>query len=162
MKKYLLGICIAAFVMASCQKEEEIGGSAVEDLAGEWFVQESGDGGLTYATDYFHFSTYNTAGNASDEMWLDDMVTFWAIKGRVPVNLSSLTFGSTDSLQNEYYDIRFVVMNGKVIKKGAKAPGSNTATDSIYFQVKLSDSDPVDSTYTFSGYKKTGFAEDEH
>lgn len=146
------------FFLASCQKEEEIGGTSTQDIAGDWFVQYSDDGGKTFHSDYFHFATYNTASNNPQEMWLDDLGTFWEMKGKVNLNLNAMTFNGTN-VKEVYNDITFNV-DGKVLKGAAKGPGSGTKTDSIYMKVEFSD-DPG-TEYILSGYKRTGFLEDEH
>ena len=148
-----------AMIISSCQKEEEISGTSVEAMAGQWFLKLSEDSGKTYNDDYYHISTFNTAANSSTEMWLDDHGEFYEFKGKVAVNLATLTLGGKDSINNEYYDVKYVIKNGKVIKNGAKAPGSKALTDSLYFQVEFAD-DPG-TAYTLAGYKKTGFLEDE-
>lgn len=145
-------------VIASCQKEEEIGGTATQDASGDWFVRYSDDGGKTFHADYFHFATYNTAANTSNELWLDDLKTFWEMKGRVTLDLNNFTFKGT-KVKEVYNDITFDV-DGKILKGVAKGPGSKTPTDSIYMKVEFSDD--AGTEYILSGYKRTGFLEDEH
>jgi len=152
----ILGLGVALF--SSCEKDLEIGGTATEQMAGDWYVQYSADPEHAPSGDYYYFTTYNTASNVPTEMFLDGMETFWQFKGKVNVDLSTLSF-SADNVQNEYYDSQFTVLNGKILKGAATAPGSKAKTDSIYFQVKFSDDDDG-LTYTLSGYKKTGFLED--
>ena len=45
--------------LAACEKDPEPGGTAVESMAGEWWLQ------LDRSGDYYHFSTYNTSANSS-------------------------------------------------------------------------------------------------
>ncbi len=162
MKKilYFMMLGLSITLLASCEKDEEIGGTALQQMSGDWFVQVSDDPEQAPSGGYAHFTTYNTASNSTAEMWLDDTESYWQFKGKVNVDLSSFGF-SADNVQNEYYDSQFTVLNGKILKDAATAPGSKAKTDSIYFQVKFSDSDnPDGDVYTFSGYKKTGFLED--
>lgn len=161
MKKIISIFILSALISASCQKEEEVGGTAIEAMAGEWFVTATktyeGEDESSYDA---HFSTYNTAANNASEMWLDDLESFWEMKGKVNVDLASMTFSTSSGVQNEYYDMTFEILNGKILKGAARGPGSNTATDSIYFEVKFSDDDD-DTPWVISGYKRTGFLEDE-
>lgn len=159
MKKILSVFILLALIISSCQKEEEVGGTAVQAMAGEWFVQYSEDNGETYEDNYFSVLTYNTANNSSTEMWIDDHGDFGPFKGKVRVDLSSLTFNTSEPSINEYEDSTFQIEDGKIIKNGTKGPGSNTPTDSIFFKVKFSDY--PDDIYYISGYKRTGFLEDE-
>ena len=74
--------------MSACKKDEPVGGTAVQDLSGEWWVQIDGEG------DYYGISTYNTADNSSTQMWLN-LTNFWSLSdtetvfGKVNVNLES-------------------------------------------------------------------------
>ncbi|WP_423147514.1 lipid-binding protein [Rubrolithibacter danxiaensis] len=161
--KILYTVITALFIvfLGSCQKDPEVGGTATQALAGDWFVQWKELPGT-----YFHFTTYNTAANSQTEMWLDDNYSFWSstgdeqLKGKVTVNASSLSF-SGDNIANvdPNMPITFSIKNGKVIPNGAKGPGSNAPTDSIYFEAEFSD-DPG-TTYIISGYRRTGFDADE-
>ncbi len=152
---YTLFAGLMIVFLASCQKEELVGGTATKDMAGDWFVQLDGEG------PFYHFSTYNTAANSSTEMFIDDLETFWQMKGKVSINQSNMTFSGAD-VSNTYYDSKFTLTDGVILKNAAKAAGSKTSTDSISFKVTFSDDDPVGTVYTFSGYKRTGFLEDEH
>jgi hypothetical protein len=149
---------VGVMIITSCQKELEIGETATKKMAGEWFLRTSDDGGQTWG-DYTHFSTYNTASNSSSEMWIDDLETFWQMKGKVNIDLNNKTFSGTD-IQNEYYESTFTITDGKILEKAAKASGSKTVTDSLYFKATFSD-DPG-TEYILAGYRKTGFLEDEH
>lgn len=144
---------------SSCKKDEDQGGTATKTMAGEWFLHYSVDGGKTYTSKYYHFSTYNTAANTSSTMWLDDLKTFWQMKGKVSIDLANKTFSATD-VANTYYDSSFTITDGKIMDNVAKASGSKTLTDSIYFKATFSDE--VGTEYILAGYRKTGFLEDEH
>ena len=158
-------IYIAVFALlialSGCRKDPEVGGTAVQEMAGEWWVQLEGDPG-----NYYHFSTYNTAANVPTEMWIDDLETFWLMKGKVNVDIANLTFtgANVENVSPDYVGSgeTFTIVGGKIIKDGAVGPASKAVTDSIYFQVSFSD-DPVPGTvYTLSGYRRTRFSEDDH
>lgn len=159
MKKILYLFMLGVTVFTSCKKDDEVPGTAMKEMAGEWFLRYSTDNGATWG-DYTHYSTYNTASNSSTEMWLDDLESYWEIKGKVNVDLATKTFSGTD-IPNQYYASTFTVTDGKLLKGAATAPASGTKTDSLYFKVTYSDDDDND-TYIFAGYRKTGFLEDEH
>src|SRR5690554_6502997 len=134
MKKILyfmiLGFGITLF--ASCEKDEEIGGTAMQQMSGDWFVLVSENGAPPDG--YVHFTTYNTASNTTTEMFLDDMESYWSFKGKANVDFSNFGF-SSGSVENEYYDSQFTVLSAKILKDAATEPGSKAKTDSIYFQV---------------------------
>ena len=163
MNKNILTITITFIVvfLSSCKKEAEVGGTAVQSLAGDWFVEDMSDLG-----NFYHLTTYNTAANLATEMWLDDNGSGWtptgsAFKGKISADVSNLTFSATNATNtNTAYPITLTIKNGKIIKKGTKGPESKSPTDSIYFEVVFS-SQPT-TTYKMSGYKRTGFEEDEH
>ena len=73
MKKYLILLLTALSVsFTSCDNETEPGGTAVEKMAGDWWVtatimqngNEAGDSGAGH----FRMYTYNTAANVPTEI----------------------------------------------------------------------------------------------
>lgn len=132
------------------------GGTNTQNMAGEWFVvTKKGD---TKIVDYKKIMTYNTAMNDGKEMWVDDLGKIWDFKVKSPINYNSLTFAG-NTLENTKYDITVNITNGKILKGVATTTGGNKS-DSIYFEAEFSDDPGV--VYTISGYKRTGFSEDEH
>ncbi len=154
---------IAALMMFSfsaCQKDElDPGGTAVQSMAGEWFVQSDNGSGGNIGGSYYKFSTYNTSLNTGTSMFIDDNENYWTFKGKVTVDLAAKTFKVTGA-QNEYYDMTFTVTDGKIVTGGTTGPASGAVTDAISFSVEFSD-DPG-TIYKFKGYRRTKFAEDEH
>ena len=120
MKKVLyfatLLLC-AAFT--SCEKEE-IGGTAVESMAGQWYctvdaVDENGNP-IEEGEDYWGLGdrtlilTYNVAGNSSTQMWINNQgignfakdynypgYPDYDMKVKVSCDLGTLTFSSTEA-----------------------------------------------------------------
>ena len=120
MKKVLyfatLLLC-AAFT--SCEKEE-IGGTAVESMAGQWYctvdaVDENGNP-IEEGEDYWGLGdptlilTYNVAGNSSTQMWINNQgignfakdynypgYPDYDMKIKVSCDLGTLTFSSTEA-----------------------------------------------------------------
>lgn len=170
MKKVNIYITLAfmlGFVIESCKKEPVVGGTAVQSMAGEWWVKLDGGNDPTgsFGPGYYNFSTYNTAANRPDSMWVDDgpdpKKSFYGMKGKVGSNISNLTF-SGKNIQNQDFSSTFNITNGKIMPGATKAPGSGDKTDSIYFEIQFSD-DPVPGTiHKVAGYKRTGFAQDDH
>lgn len=160
MKNLIYIMLVGVMALSSCQKEEEVGAASIEKMAGEWFLRYSIDGGKTFSDEYYHYSTYNTAANNGKEMWLDDLGSYWEVKGKMNIDLNAKTF-SGSNVANGYYDSFITITDGKILEKAAKASGSKTVTDSIYFKLTYSDDDDEDQ-YIWAGYKKTGFLEDEH
>lgn len=170
MKKaiYLLMMC-AGVLLASCEKDE-IGGTATEALAGEWYVTVDGvdaNGEVLYE-DVFGVGhtllyTYNTAANVPTEMYVDDAGNFWEYKVKVDSDVNALTFSTEGAVANEAYECDVTIESGKVLPGAATTP-HGTPADSIVFYVTFSDDENVPSAYSklkVAGYRYTGLAQDE-
>ncbi len=167
----ILLFSILTLLINSCDESEdvEIGNTALESASGDWYVQTSINGEVV--ADYAKITTANTAANTGTEFLIDDRKNIYYFKVICPINLAELTFSGTDlasSVVNddpdtpdvvETYDITVTISNGAIIKDGATSTGGNTV-DQISFDAEFSD-DPG-TIYQFSGYKRTGFADDEH
>ncbi len=157
MKKNIFYLIMAILIFASCDEKEDYTqiNSSVVEVAGEWWVNYV-DG--EYESGYTKLITFNTAADNGQEFWISDEHNFWAYKVKCPVNTANLTFSGTD-LPNNEYDVDIQILDGKIIEDGALST-SGVVTDSIYFQVEFGDEPGV--IYTASGWRKTGFLEDEH
>lgn len=184
MKKYLILLFVAiAFSFSSCQEEVEPGGTAVQDMAGDWWVtyQSSmeeydflfgGTGAMPseetiddWTWDYVYsdattaIQTYNTNANDPDKMYVNDHGLYWDYEGIVNVNYAAKTF-ECDSIANIAYDSGFKIIGGKILKGAAKSPSGNPV-DSIVFYIRFYD-DTYGFTYTkVSGFRRTGFGADD-
>lgn len=166
MNKHIVWLfSLLLFVLAGCEKDE-IGNTATEALAGEWYVTVDAvdSNGNVVAEDYFgmghiHINTYNTAANVATEMFVDDIKNFWDFKVRVNCDVNALTFSTDGAVANEKYDCKVIIENGKVTVGGATTP-HGTPADAIEFVVVFSDDDPG-MRYKVSGYRYTGLAEDD-
>lgn len=168
MKKYIyLFVIVFAISLQSCEKYEP-GGTAVQDMAGDWWVTyeyESSpgvweDAGLGKPVT---LTTYNTAANKSTEMWVNDNGKFWNFKSIVNVDYAKKTFLTTDSVSTNSAsspDEKALFTGGKVLKGAAKTP-SGTKADSIVFYVAFND-DSAPTVYKVAGFRKTGFSEDNY
>ncbi len=162
MKKihsYLIKLTLAltlVFGFTSCDEggEPDPGQTAIVDMSGDWVVNITREG-----EDYSHghISTYNTSDDGTTQMWLDDNEEGWGLKAKVNLDLANKTFSGTD-LPELYWDVTVTISEGKVIPNGATAP-SGTVVDSITFNAVFSDI--PDEVWVYSGYKRTGFLEDE-
>lgn len=152
---FMLMLLITAFTSCDEGGDPDPGGTNIEAVAGDWVVGISRNG-VPQASN-IHISTYNTAANLSTEMWLDDNNLYYGLKAKVNLNLAAKTFSATDS-DELYYGVTVTVSDGIITKDGATPP-SNTVTDAISFSVIFSD-DPS-GVWEFSGYRRTGFLEDE-
>ncbi len=166
MKK-LLYLCIAVLSMAfvSCEKDE-IGGTATESLAGEWYVTVDAvdnQGNTVYEDIYglgkFLMNTYNTSANVANQMWVDDKGNFWGFKVKAASDVQNLTFttngevtNTTKSEDGSYCKVN--IEGGKVLPKAGLTP-HGTAADSIVFYVSFDD-DPYPASYGYSKYKVSG------
>ena len=181
MKK-IVYLFAAVLLFASCAKEE-IGGTATEALAGQWYVHvdavdESGE--LVYSDDElfgignFMLLTYNTAANTADELFVDDLESFWNFKVKVGCSTSDKTFGNSDYVDNFKYESGVKLFDGKILKGAATTP-SGMPADSIVFFVEFDDDltevddDVFEYTpdvygfakYRVSGFRYTGFTSDD-
>lgn len=162
LKINFLLLLIVSGLFFSCDTDGyadyDAGGTKVEELSGEWYAQLLLDGEVV--VDYGLISTYNTAANTGDLMWVDDHQNLWWFKVKTPVNVEAKTFSGTDLASNvDDYEITVTISNGMVVEDGGTTTEGDVA-DSISFDVEFSD-DPG-TVYTVQGYRKTGFLEGEH
>jgi len=163
LKLFLLLFIFGGLVL-SCDRtgdgdvSDDQGGTSTQEMAGDWFVTTSVGG--TQVADYARITTYNTSANNGQEMWIDDNHNIWDFKVKTPINYEAKTFsGSGLHSSVDGYDVNVTITNGKIIKGGATTTGGNKS-DAIEFDAEFSD-DPG-TIYRISGYKRTGFVEDEH
>lgn len=145
-------------------KDRDIEYSTTWPINGEWFITFKFDNGTGtiddwYGLGYQKIMAYNTSGNSKDSIWIDDLKATWSFKGKVKCDPSNKIFGQNDSIKEIYNDIKFILKNGKIIEDGVTCT-SGTKSDSIYFEIEFSD-DPG-TIYYVSGYRRTGYLEDEH
>lgn len=186
MKKVFYAImALATLTFASCEKEQP-GGTAVEAMSGQWYVQVDGvdaETGEVVAEDFndgrILILTYNTPSNDPNKLYINDRDGFWSFIVKVDCDLNTLTFKG--EAENESYEGCVVtVTNGKIVKKGIKTP-SGTDADYIQFDVNFSDDDIYlmygegyedyaglslgdlygFTAYRVSGWRYTGLAADE-
>lgn len=153
-------LIIGFLVLTSCQKEVEPGGTVMEAMSGEWWVDFGvlEDGNLVADYGYYFVSTFNTADEATDKLWISDNNNFWQFQVKANANIEAMTF-SVDAGTDLVWDDNTTIRNGKILEGAATSP-SGVVTDSIYFEVEWA-SDPG-TIYRGAGYRYTGWPEDDH
>lgn len=175
-----------AFTGCDPETDEEPGGTAVEKMAGTWTVtfQQSVEeydaifgnasdpnlssmspeqlDGMTWEDMYgvgkVTIMTSNTAANVSTEMWMIDKA-FWGTQIKCSVDYKARTFEASEQEVNAD-GCRMTVIGGKVLEGAATTPRGVPA-DSIVAYVKYSD-DSYGFTYMkMSGYRYTGYTQDQ-
>ena len=172
MKKSIFIMMIFAGMFFSACEKDEVGGTATQALAGEWYVTASQvDDNLDVVYDdlfgmgQFMVNTYNTAANVADEMWVSDMGNFWDFSVKVNCDSKALTFSTSGTVANYSYEDCDVTIEGGKIMYGAATTPHGTPADSIVFYVSFSD-DPYPAYYGYSkhmisGYRYTGLESDD-
>lgn len=167
MKKiiYALTILASCILFASCEKTP-VGMTATVEMAGEWYVQADlcdASGNVTerdyYGMGNWHTMTFNTSANIPTEMYVTDLGNFWDYTVKVKVDPNSMTFATEGAVDNEAYDCKVTISNGKISLGTATTP-SGMPADAIEYIVSFDDDDP-NTFYKVSGYRYTGFALDD-
>lgn len=183
MKKYILSIIVlSVFIFSSCEflddldkiPDPEVEYSSTYPVSGEYYAEFAYEAyGDLFEAGFVNINIYNTAADDGQEVWIYDNGNYWDFKVKAKVNMDDLTFGSTDTLIDEQYGIKVVVRNGKIMQESSLQP-SGVMSDSIYFEVWLEDIGPyingavgsniiADDDYLIcSGFRRTGYLEDEH
>lgn len=165
MKKIIYLMLASMVLFASCAKDP-IGSTATVSMAGEWYVtvdvvDENGE--VLYEDPYgmgqVLFSTFNTAANKADEMFVFDNYNFWEFQVQVKADPATMTFATDGMGANLVYESGVQISSGKVTLGGATTP-SGMPADAIEFLLSFDDDD-YGFTYKVHGYRYTGFAGDE-
>jgi len=175
MKKVIfLATMLACLLLTSCSKDE-IGGTATESLAGEWYVKIEGvdasdkvvltDGDL-FALGNFLMKTYNTSANISTEMFVNmpfKLTDFgypdYSFSEKVNCDVNNLTFALKDgsTLTEKITDGKILLGQG-IQNNGSKA-------DSIVFYVTFTGDDIPSGNgfvkYKVSGHRYSGLVEND-
>lgn len=153
------------FVFVSCDDETKVGGTAVEEMAGDWWVTIDAivnDQAIVdpYGKGHVQMFTYNTAANKDTEMWIDDEKNFWDYKLKVDVNYDTRTFSTKDFVENTSYNCKVKITDGKILKGAALSP-SGMPADSIVYMIQFDDDTTPGAIYKISGFRRTGFPADD-
>ena len=180
MKKSLYSIfALVAMLIAftSCEKDE-VQNTATVEMAGEWHVHVTAIDPATgevadpdwFGDGNYNIATFNTASNVATEMWLQDAVcSFFPYQVLVKVDPATMTFSAENGENiygaSDYGGEKVTISGGKIVKNGTTSP-SGMPVDYIEFYVSFSD-DPfpdaygVSEKYLVSGFRYTGFVDDE-
>ena len=156
-------------VFASCEKEE-IGGTATQATAGQWYVTVDAADGNGNVVEGLRITmlTFNTAENNPKEMIVSDIGNFWDFKVKVATDQQTLTFQTNTKENNnlvpKYENINVTITNGKIMPKAGRQNNGSPA-DSIVFYVSFSDDDyPAAlgyANYRVSGIRYSGLEEND-
>ena len=165
MKKIIFSATLLlCLVLASCSKDE-IGGTATESVAGEWYVTVEGvdasnkvilsDGDL-YGLGHQLMKTYNTAANTTDEMFVNmpfDLSSYslpdYTFAQKVSCDVNNLTF------QSKTGNTETASISGGQILPGQGTQPNGAKSDSIVFYVTFKG-DAIPSGNGFVKYKVSG------
>lgn len=151
--------------LTSCEKED-IGGTATESMAGEWYVTvdaaDANGNVIEGYEDFFgigriHVLTYNASDNNPNVLIVDDLANFWEFKVKTTCDQNSLTFSTNSTDENNLvdgYPINVTITGGKIIKDGG-VQNNGSKADYIEFYVSFSD-DPYPAKYGYANYKVSG------
>lgn len=156
MKKVLyLATMLLCMAFTSCQKED-IGGTATESLAGDWYLVASVNGNPIWGP--FHLLTYNTSANNPNEIWVDDQKNFYTFKVKATGDINSLTFSAASAQNQNGDEITVNITNGKIVKNGGVQKNGSPA-DLLMMDVEFSD-DPG-TIYHLEGVRYSGLEEND-
>lgn len=166
MKKVLyFAALLFCVTFASCSKED-IGGTATESMAGDWYVtvEAVAEDGTVIDPDFngerVHMLTYNTAENVATAMYIDDLGTevggFLGMKAKVTCDPAAMTFASNGTVENEtshssHVSDQLQITNGKILLKAGHQNNGSVA-DSIDFYMQYADKDDYANAYGYSKY----------
>lgn len=166
--KYILGIFIALFALASCDTysdDFDIEYTAIHPLGGMYKVNITDEAGTAVGSEYCYLA--NTADNSTTQCWIRignynaKITEVWAINGKINCNVGELTF-SGSNVENLAGNVvssteTFTVSDGQVTLQGITAP-SGTVCDKVSFT--FTNSRFPGKTFKAEGYRYTGWPED--
>ncbi len=153
------------FAGTSCDKEE-VGGTATEAMAGQWYVTMDGvdDNGQPLDDDYLDFfgdglffvNTYNTSANDPTKMFIEELgdayLGFYTRINAIPGSLEFATDGEVENLSGRFNAL--TITDGKILL-GAGHQNNGSPCDSIVFYVSFAG-DPFPGMYGHSKYRVSG------
>jgi hypothetical protein len=160
-RKYVFFIAFTSTIFHACQKKPEVGGTAAQSMANEWWVQLFDPSGApVYPASYYgHIATYNTSAN-TDEIWVDDQNEIWNFKVKAKADLKALTFSANKAESVvDNYNIKVTITDGKILPNVGHSK-TGVLTDSISMKIEFED-DPG-TIYSLRGHARTRFAEDDY
>jgi len=158
---------LASVLLAVSCAKDPIENTATVSMAGEWYVTvdvadpETGEILMEdpYGVGRMIFSTFNTAANKAEEMFVADNYNFWEFQVQVKADPAAMTFASDGMAPNVIYESNVQISSGKITEGGATTP-SGMPADAIEFLLQFDD-DSYGFTYKVHGFRYTGLAGDE-
>lgn len=169
--KGLFTLCFFLVFASGCEtyKDYEIEYSPVYPLSGEWLVRFTDPTVTPSTSGMFVMSTFNTADNATDKMWIRvtstsataaNVAYTGRICGKINCDVAARTF-SGENVVNTYSaatPLTFTITNGTVIKDGYDT-ATGGKSDKITFTI--TDSRKPGKTITVEGFRRTRWLDDE-
>lgn len=170
--KKLFILCLFLVVAASCEtaKDYEMGFTPIYPLSGEWMVRFTDPSVATPTSGIFVMSTFNTADNSSNQMWIRvtstsataaNIAYTGRFDGKISCDVAAKTF-SGESVVNTYSTattaLTFTITGGTVITDGYDT-ATGGKSDKITFT--MTDSRKPGRTFTVTGFRRTRWLDDE-
>lgn len=169
--KSLFALCFFLVFASGCEtyKDYEIQYSPVYPLSGEWLVRFNDPTVTPSRSGLFVMSTFNTADNAKDKMWIRVTSTSATAAnvaytgrfcGKINCDVTGLSF-SGENVVNTYSaatPLTFTITNGTVVKDGYDT-ATGGKSDKITFTI--TDSRKPGKTITVEGFRRTRWLDDE-
>lgn len=182
MKKIFYFVALSLVLFGTSCEKEEIGGTATEAMAGQWYVTVDGvdeNGNLAlddpdflnvFGDGPFIINTYNTSANDPTKMFVGDLGDAYAgFTARIDADQAALTFASNGEVENESVNDNarweaLTITGGKILP-GAGHQKNGSVADSIIFYVSFKG-DPYPAAwghakYRVSGVRYSGLAEND-
>jgi hypothetical protein len=161
-------LCFFLVFATGCEtyKDYEIEYSPVYPLCGEWLVRFT-DTSVTpnVPSGLIVLSTFNTADNSTNQMWIRTTSTsstyLGRFDGKINCNVPGKAF-SGNNVQNTYYTTStvqtFTITEGTIVTDGYDT-ATGGKSDKITFT--MTDTRKPGKVYTISGFRRTRWPEDE-
>ncbi len=170
--KHILLVAFVAIAAMACRKDAEPGGTAVQEMCGEWevFVAEKNN------TAPVRMQTSNVSDDDPSKLRLVCTNATYRFNFVASCNYSARTFSATNAPSEHWISTAYpgttktmnvTVTEGKITEDAVTLPSGSKA-DKIEFKIKYNNiinagvaeaDDPT--VYSFVGYRRSGFLEDE-
>lgn len=170
----LFGVFAFSFVSCETYSDPKVDYSPIYPISGEWKVRITNlSTNALVATSLYTLSTYNTADNADNQMWVrltssiptfsPTTATVKTVKAKITCNVGALSFSTTGITQNLHVTTNAIVdtvaiTDGSIKLKSVDMP-SGVKSDRISFKITKTKAPGV--TYLVEGYRRTQWNEDE-
>jgi len=160
--------CLLLVATSGCEtyKDYEIEYSPVYPLCGEWLVRFT-DTSVTpnVTSGLIVMSTFNTADNSTNQMWIRTTSTSSSYTGRfdgkISCNVTGKSF-SGENVQNTYFTTTppptFTITEGIVVMDGYDT-ATGGKSDKITFT--MTDTRKAGKVYRVTGFRRTRWLDDE-